>query len=83
MQTATDKRTRVGVFLYKSERPVTRFHCPQCRNFVAELTGAEVQALTDVVSEPQGVAVRCHGTIEPGRKCHTWYYFYLGGPHGR
>lgn len=74
-----DQRTRIGVFLYKSERGTSKFWCPRCKNFIAELVNQEVRALTDVVGDnASGISVRCSGTVEPGRKCHAWMTFYLG-----
>ncbi len=78
MQAATDKRNRTAVFLYKSERPTTKFFCWKCKNFLAELSGTEAKTLTDVLTDPAGVSIRCSGSIEPGVKCHQWYIFNLG-----
>jgi hypothetical protein len=78
MTTVTDRRNRIAVFLYKSDRPAGKFYCHNCRNFVADLVQAEVQSTSDIVHGGPALAIRCSGSIEPGVKCHTWYYFNLG-----
>ncbi len=76
--TQIDKRNRIGVLLYKSDRGTTKYYCHMCRNFVAELAGTEVKTLTDIVHDPTGVSIRCSGSIQPGLKCHLWHTFMLG-----
>ncbi len=78
MQVIADKRQRVGVLLYKSGRATTKYYCYRCKNYIAELSGTEVRALTDLVATPTGVSVRCSGNIEPGVKCHLHHVFIMG-----
>lgn len=81
MQTQTDKRYRIAVFLSRSDRPeVAKWYCPQCRNYLVELTGAKVTHISDLATldSTPGVGVRCSGSIEPGKKCHLYVYFILG-----
>ena len=81
MQTQTDRRSRLAVFLARSDRPeVEKFYCPKCRNFIGELSGADITQISDTVTlqDFPGVSIRCSGTIEPGRKCHLWLIFMLG-----
>ncbi len=76
-----DPRYRIAVFLSRSDRPETiKWHCPRCRQFVAEITGGVLWQMRDVtdLDENIGVQIRCSGNIDHGVKCHTWYSFILG-----
>ena len=79
--TQTDQRYRISVFLSRSDRPETiKWYCPRCRNYLAELTGGVLWQMRDTsdLDSQIGVGIRCSGTITPGNKCHTYYYFVLG-----
>jgi hypothetical protein len=72
-----DRRYRIKVLLAASQRPkYWSFHCVQCGNKVAELSGnilaindtADVTAIVDW--SPAPVLVRC-----PDKYCRFWYEF--------
>lgn len=73
-----DRRYRMKILLVAARRPkYWVFHCPQCRMFVAELSGnvisitdvADVNAIADY--QPAPLIVKCRG------QCHLWFEFEI------
>ncbi len=72
-----DREYRTLVLLQRSDRPrYWTFHCPNCQQPMAHLSGRDVVSLTDFYNpqsaENGSVGIRC-----PGAFCKRWYYFQL------